>query len=78
MPEIRNNILLLLSGRKPSDLSTPQGMEKLSMDIRNVTNKILDDGAKKPSDKGKERADKGAVDPDDAVRAVLFSTFIVQ
>ncbi|MFA6311256.1 MAG: flagellar basal body-associated FliL family protein [Sterolibacterium sp.] len=78
MPEIRHNILLLLSSRRPSDLATPQGMEKLSVDIRNVTNNILDDGAKKPAEKGKAPADKGKVDPDDAVQAVLFSTFIVQ
>ena len=81
MPEIRHNILLLLSSRKPSELATPQGMETLSSDIRTVTNKILDDGAKKPADKkGKkdDHAEKGAVDPEDAVQAVLFSTFIVQ
>lgn len=78
MPEIRHNILLLLSSRRPSELATPQGMEKLSADIRGVTNKILGDGAKRPADKGRESADKGKVDPDDAVQAVLFSTFIVQ
>jgi len=78
MPEIRHNMLLLLSSRKPSDLSTPQGMEKLASDIRDVTNKILDDGTKKPSEKGKEHSEKGKVDPEDPVQAVLFSTFIVQ
>lgn len=71
MPEIRHNILLLLSSRKPSELATPQGMEKLSSDIRNVCNKILDGEAKKPTGNGKS-------EPDDAVQAVLFSTFIVQ
>lgn len=78
MPEIRHNILLLLSSRRPSELATPQGMETLSLDIRSVTNKILDDGTKKPAEKGKEPADKNKIDPDDAVQAVLFSTFIVQ
>ncbi|MCX7172474.1 MAG: flagellar basal body-associated FliL family protein [Proteobacteria bacterium] len=78
MPEIRHNILLLLSSRRPSELATPQGMEKLSMDIRSVTNKILDEGTKKPAEKGKESSETGKVDPDDAVQAVLFSTFIVQ
>lgn len=81
MPEIRHNILMLLSSRRPSELATPQGMEKLSMDIRIVTNGILDDGAKKPSEKkgkGESEKDKGKVDPEDAVQAVLFSTFIVQ
>lgn len=86
MPEIRHNVLLLLSSRKPSELTTPQGMEKLSQDIRSVTNKILDEGGKKSDkggkgkekDKDKENADHGSVDPEDAVQAVLFSTFIVQ
>jgi len=82
MPEIRHNVLLLLSSRKPSELGTPQGLEQLSQDIRVVTNKILSEGEKK-SDKGKGKEkdkehDTGKVDPEDAVQAVLFSTFIVQ
>ena len=84
MPEIRHNILLLLSSRRPSDLATPQGMEKLSVDIRKVVNQILD-GTPKPSKHEKESAkdDKeGAKEdkpgPEDSVQAVLFSTFIIQ
>lgn len=83
MPEIRHNILLLLSSRKPSELSTPQGMEKLSVDIRNITNLILDGPAPKSSksaktDKEKEAANGEKPNPEDSVQAVLFSTFIIQ
>ncbi|MFA7269799.1 MAG: flagellar basal body-associated FliL family protein [Sterolibacterium sp.] len=84
MPEIRHNILLLLSSRRPSELSTPQGMEKLSIDIRNIVNQILD-GTPKPSknEKDSAKADKESTKgdkpgPDDSVQAVLFSTFIIQ
>lgn len=85
MPEIRHNILLLLSSRRPAELSTPQGMEKLSVDIRNVVNQILD-GAPKPKSGKKEGAksenesahDDNKAGPDDSIQAVLFSTFIIQ
>ena len=85
MPEIRHNILLLLSSRRPSELATPQGMEKLSVDIRKVVNQILDGSPKEAkhgkesskADKETEKADQAA-DPEDSVQAVLFSTFIIQ
>ncbi len=70
MPEIRHNVLLLLSGKKPSELSTPQGMEKLSLEIRSETNRILG-GADKTSGTAKSG-------PDDPVQAVMFSSFIIQ
>lgn len=70
MPEIRHNVLLLLSGRRPSELSTPQGMEKLSQDLRNEINRILGGEAK-----ASPTAKAGAEDP---VQAVMFSTFIIQ
>lgn len=80
MPEIRHNILLLLSSRRPSELATPQGMEKLSIDIRKVVNQILD-GTPKASKREKEsaKADRNdAPGAEDSVQAVLFSTFIIQ
>ena len=82
MPEIRHNILMLLSSRRPSELGTPEGMEKLSIDIRNVVNQILD-GAPSPSkhEKGASKADTVKDDKpgaEDSVQAVLFSTFIIQ
>lgn len=70
MPEIRHNVLLLLSGKKASELSTPQGMETLSMEIRNEANRILGGEAQAPG-----TTKIGANDP---VQAVMFSTFIIQ
>lgn len=84
MPEIRHNILLLLSSRKPAELSTPQGMEKLSIDIRNAVNQILDGGPNPAKhEKGASKAQKEPTQddkpgPEDSVQAVLFSTFIIQ
>jgi len=70
MPEIRHNVLMLLSGKKPSELSTPQGMEKLAMEIRGETNRILGGETKATG------SDKSG--PDDPVQAVMFSSFIIQ
>lgn len=70
MPEIRHNVLLLLSSKKPSEMSTPQGMESLSMEIRGQTNRILG-GEVNTSDPAK-------VGPEDPVQAVMFSSFIIQ
>lgn len=70
MPEIRHNVLLLLSSKKPSELSTPQGMEGLSMEMRSQINRILG-GNEKESENAK-------VGPDDPVQAVMFSSFIIQ
>jgi len=72
MPEIRHKMLLLLSSRKPSELSTPQGVDKLSTDLRNQVNLIVDGEQKTaPPADGKPRAE-------DSVQAVLFTSFIIQ
>jgi len=72
MPEIRHKMLLLLSSKKPSDLSTPQGVDKLSSDLRNQVNLIVDGEQKTaPPADGKPRAE-------DPVQAVLFTSFIIQ
>lgn len=83
MPEIRHNVLLLLSSRKPSELSTPQGMERLSIDLRKKINQILDGEPAPVKKKGGAKAEKEEVNedqpaPEDSVQAVLFSTFIIQ
>ncbi|OIQ93323.1 flagellar basal body-associated protein FliL [mine drainage metagenome] len=72
MPEIRNRILLLLSSKKPSDLSTPQGMEALSAELRSQINQIIDgspQGAVPAAAKAR---------PDDPVQSVLYTSFIIQ
>ena len=70
MSRIRASILLLLLSKSPSDLSTPQGVEKLSAEIRNKTNEILDGGVHPP---GAMKAG-----PDDSVQAVYLTQFIIQ
>jgi flagellar FliL protein len=41
MPEVRHKILLLLAGKKPSEIATPAGREKLASDIRFSVNGII-------------------------------------
>lgn len=42
MPEIRNRLLLLLSSKKPSEISTPDGKQQLSTEITNEIRESLD------------------------------------
>ncbi len=68
--KIRSKTVLLLMGKKPSDLSTPEGVEKLANDIRNMLNEILD-GATKPPETTQATAE-------DSVQAVYLTQFIIQ
>jgi flagellar FliL protein len=62
-PKIRNNVMLLLSSKKASELLTKEGKEKLAGEIRDQMNQVLD-----PKARG-----------DDApVKEVLFTSFIIQ
>ena len=63
MPKIRNNVMLLLSGKKASDLITKEGKEALANEIRDLISDILEPGAK---------AGQGPV------KEVLFTSFIIQ
>ena len=63
MPKIRNNVVMLLSAKKASELLTKEGKEKLAGEIREQMNHVLAPGAKE----------------DDApVKEVLFTSFIIQ
>ena len=62
-PKLRNNVMLLLSGKKASELSTKAGKEALANEIRDLINEILDAGA------------KPGYGP---VKEVLFTSFIIQ
>lgn len=66
MPKLRNNITLLLSTKKASELVTKDGKERLAEEIRDQMNDIVE----VPSIKGKP--------PQDAVKEVLFTSFIIQ
>lgn len=64
-PKIRNNVMMLLSAKKASELITKEGKVSLANEIRDLMNDILE-----PGSKGK---------PDEApVKEVLFTSFIIQ
>lgn len=62
-PKIRNNVMMLLSGKKASELLTKEGKEKLAGEIRDQMNHVLAAGAK---------------EEDAPVKEVLFTSFIIQ
>ncbi len=62
-PKIRNNVMMLLSGKKASELLTKEGKETLAGEIRDQMNEVLAPDAK----------------PENApVKEVLFTSFIIQ
>ncbi|MEI7429533.1 MAG: flagellar basal body-associated protein FliL [Betaproteobacteria bacterium] len=64
-PKIRNNVMMLLSGKKASELITKEGKMTLTNEIRDLVNEILEPGNKS--------------NPSDApVKEVLFTSFIIQ
>jgi flagellar FliL protein len=77
-PEIKHKVTLLLLGKKSTDLNTAQGVQRLSNEIRDTINHIIEP----PSPKAKKAADHAEPEeeagPDEPVQAVLFTTFIVQ
>ena len=66
MPEIRNNILRLLSSRRPSQLASTDGKDLLASEIRDSVNGVVTGGK------------KGGKAPKGPVETVLFSSFIIQ
>ncbi|MFN3883367.1 MAG: flagellar basal body-associated protein FliL [Rhodocyclaceae bacterium] len=72
MPEIRHKVLLILAGKKASELSTPEGMQILANQIRESINATLEGGKPDPA---KEKLD---TNEDGPVIAVFFSSLIVQ
>lgn len=62
-PKLRNDVMVLLSGKKASELMTRSGKEALAGEIRALVNAILDPKAK---------PDAGPV------KEVLFTSFIIQ
>lgn len=62
-PKLRNNIMLLLSGKQAAELMTKEGKETLANEIRALMNAVLEPTAK---------AGEGPV------KEVLFTSFIIQ
>lgn len=67
MPKIRNNVTLLLSGKKASELLSKEGKQTLSEELKDTINDVLE----QPSNKKK----KGSEGP---AKEVLFTSFIIQ
>ncbi len=72
MPEIRHRILMLLSGKKASEIANPEGREALAAEIRTEANSSL---GYEPPKKKKKGADNDEGGP---IVSVLFTSFIVQ
>ena len=70
MPKVRNNITLLLSGKKASELLPKEGKELLAENLREEVNGVIDPSTKKA--KGDKAAAEGPV------KSVLFTSFIIQ
>ena len=62
-PKLRNNIMLLLSGKQAAELMTKEGKETLANEIRALMNAVLEPSAK-PGE--------------GPVKEVLFTSFIIQ
>lgn len=80
LPAIRSGVLLLISQRTAEELLLIEGKEKLAADILQEASRPFATAAKpkKESAKPKKKSgDKNAAD-ENPVRAVLFSSFIVQ
>ncbi|HLO62137.1 MAG TPA: flagellar basal body-associated FliL family protein [Azonexus sp.] len=70
MPKIRNNITLLLSSKKASELLPKEGKEHLAAALKDEINGVIE-----PPKKNK----KGEVTaPEGPVKSVLFTSFIIQ
>ena len=70
MPEVRNRILLLLSSKKASDISSPQGKEALSTELMREIGKPLSAAA--PAAGGATLASSAGIE------SVLFTSFVIQ
>ncbi|MFO1403852.1 MAG: flagellar basal body-associated FliL family protein [Azonexus sp.] len=70
MPKVRNNITLLLSGKKASELISREGKEKLAAELLETVNEVLD--PPKKNKKGETISGEGPA------KSVLFTSFIIQ
>lgn len=75
MPELRHRMLLLLSGKKASDISAVPGREKLAEELRNEANAIV---ASTVGGHGKNQGGAARQPVQGPVQSVLFTSFIIQ
>lgn len=69
MPKIRNNLTLLLSSKKASELLSKEGKERLAEGLKKEVNSAID----MPKDDK-----KGGASAEAPVKSVLFTSFIIQ
>ncbi|WP_341743545.1 flagellar basal body-associated FliL family protein [Azonexus hydrophilus] len=70
MPRIRNNVTLLLSSKKASELQSKEGKEQLATEIQTEINSAIE-----PPTKNKRGE---IIPPEGPVVSVLFTSFIIQ
>jgi flagellar FliL protein len=70
-PKIRNDLTLLLSSKKASELLSKEGKEKLAEELKDEINSII-------APPVKTKKGKAAAAPEGPVKAVLFTSFIIQ
>ncbi|GAB2887732.1 hypothetical protein GCM10027046_15090 [Uliginosibacterium flavum] len=75
MPQIRHEVLSLLSGKKPSEITSPEGREELATEMKEIINVIMGFEPPPVSKKKKKTSDPEPVGP---VVSVFFTQFIVQ
>lgn len=72
LPAVRNEVLMLISSKQIEDLLTVEGKRKLAEEIRLRTARALGIDVPEPGAKA------GRDEPENPIRDVLFSQFIVQ
>lgn len=70
MPKIRNNVTLLLSSKKASELLTKEGKQQLAEELKEAINDVLE--PPKVNKKGEKVHSEGPA------KEVLFTSFIIQ
>lgn len=70
MPKIRNNVTLLLSSKRASELLSKEGKQQLAETLKDEINMVIE--PPKKTKKGE------IIPPDGPVKSVLFTSFIIQ
>ncbi len=78
LPEIRSKLLLLLSSKRASEISSPEGKRQLASEIVEETNGVIGAGESHEEAPAKGKKSKHAPKPKEGVEDVLFTSFIIQ
>lgn len=76
-PEIKYKVTLLMLSKKPSEVASATGVQRLANEVRDAINNVLDMVPPRLQNSAPpEPADMAG--PNEGVQAVLFTTFVVQ